>query len=91
MRSIRTVSFSFPKISRNRCRAYPSGTGSRDNSTSWDGSLHGWYLPDMPLQNGKRIYDVADADRAWGKLVTPVQSGAELTGICINNTNADST
>jgi hypothetical protein len=45
----------------------------------------------MPLQNGKPIYDVADADRACGKLVTPVQSSAELTGICINNTNADRT
>jgi carboxymethylenebutenolidase len=35
------------------------------------GSLHGWCVPDMPLQqNGKPIYDMADADRAWGKLVT---------------------
>jgi hypothetical protein len=34
------------------------------------GSLHGWCVPDMPLQNGKPIYDVADADRACGKLVT---------------------
>jgi len=24
----------------------------------------------MPLQNGTLIYDIADADRAWGKLVT---------------------
>jgi carboxymethylenebutenolidase len=34
------------------------------------GSLHGWCVPDMPLQNGKPIYDLADAERAWGKLVT---------------------
>ena len=34
------------------------------------GSLHGWCVPDMPLQNGKPIYDMADAERAWGKLVT---------------------
>lgn len=34
------------------------------------GSLHGWCVPDMPLQNGKPIYDTADAERAWGKLVT---------------------
>ena len=34
------------------------------------GSLHGWCVSDMPLQNGKPIYDMADAERAWGKLVT---------------------
>jgi carboxymethylenebutenolidase len=32
-------------------------------------SLHGWCVPDMPLQNGKPIYNMADAERAWGKLV----------------------
>src|SRR5262245_14009860 len=32
-------------------------------------SLHGWCVPDMPLQqNGKPIYDMTDAERAWGKL-----------------------
>jgi carboxymethylenebutenolidase len=31
---------------------------------------HGWCVPDMPAQaNGQPIYDKADADRAWGKLV----------------------
>jgi hypothetical protein len=25
------------------------------------GSLHGWCVPDMPLQNGEPIYDIADA------------------------------
>jgi carboxymethylenebutenolidase len=34
------------------------------------GSLHGWCVPDMPLQNGKPIYDMANADRAWGKSIT---------------------
>ena len=33
------------------------------------GSLHGWCVPDMPLQSGKPIYDMADAERAWSKLV----------------------
>jgi carboxymethylenebutenolidase len=33
-------------------------------------SLHGWCVPDMPLQNGAPIYNMADAERAWGKLVT---------------------
>ena len=31
-------------------------------------SLHGWCVPDMPLQNGAPIYSKADAERAWGKL-----------------------
>jgi carboxymethylenebutenolidase len=33
------------------------------------GSLHGWCVPDMPLQDGKPIYNMPDAERAWGKLV----------------------
>ena len=32
-------------------------------------ALHGWCVPDMPLQNGKPIYNKPDAERAWGKLV----------------------
>jgi carboxymethylenebutenolidase len=31
-------------------------------------SLHGWCVPDMPLQNGKPIYNKQDAERAWTKL-----------------------
>jgi len=31
---------------------------------------HGWCVPDMPAQaNGQPIYDKADAERAWGKLL----------------------
>jgi carboxymethylenebutenolidase len=33
------------------------------------GALHGWCVPDMPLQNGVPIYNKPDAERAWGKLV----------------------
>ena len=32
-------------------------------------ALHGWCVPDMPLQNGKPIYSKPDAERAWAKLV----------------------
>jgi carboxymethylenebutenolidase len=32
-------------------------------------SLHGWCVADMPQQNGAPIYNKADAERAWGKLV----------------------
>ncbi len=33
------------------------------------GAMHGWCVPDMPLQNGMPIYSKPDAERAWGKLV----------------------
>ncbi len=32
-------------------------------------ALHGWCVPDMPMQNGKPIYSKPDAERAWSKLV----------------------
>jgi carboxymethylenebutenolidase len=32
-------------------------------------ALHGWCVPDMPMQNGAAIYSKPDAERAWGKLV----------------------
>ena len=35
----------------------------------YSGALHGWCVPDMPLQNGMPIYNKPDAERAWGKLV----------------------
>jgi len=35
----------------------------------YPGALHGWCVPDMPLQNGAPIYNQADAERAWSKLV----------------------
>jgi carboxymethylenebutenolidase len=35
----------------------------------YPGALHGWCVPDMPLQNGMPIYSKPDAERAWGKLV----------------------
>ena len=36
----------------------------------YSGALHGWCIRDMPLQDGKPIYKMDDAERAWGKLVT---------------------
>src|ERR1700704_3784462 len=32
-------------------------------------SLHGWCVRDMPLQNAMPIYNMADTERAWAKLV----------------------
>ena len=39
------------------------------------GALHGWCVPDMPLQNGQPIYNKPDAERAWGKLVALYKAG----------------
>jgi carboxymethylenebutenolidase len=34
----------------------------------YDGCLHGWCVKDMPLQDGKPIYNEAQAERAWADL-----------------------
>jgi carboxymethylenebutenolidase len=39
------------------------------------GGLHGWCVPDMPLQqDGKPTYNKPDAEKAWGKLVALYKS-----------------
>jgi carboxymethylenebutenolidase len=35
---------------------------------------HGWCVPDMPIEDGAPIYDKAEAERAWGKLVALYKS-----------------
>ena len=32
-------------------------------------AVHGWCVPDMPVQNGSPIYNKPEAERAWAKLV----------------------
>ena len=36
----------------------------------YDGCLHGWCVKDMPLQADKPIYNEAQAERAWGELLS---------------------
>jgi carboxymethylenebutenolidase len=38
-------------------------------------SQHGWCVPDMPVQNGKPIYNKPDAERAWDKLLALYKAG----------------
>jgi carboxymethylenebutenolidase len=38
-------------------------------------SQHGWCVPDMPVQNGKPIYNKLDAERAWAKLLALYKAG----------------
>ena len=35
---------------------------------------HGWCVPDMPIEDGAPIYDKAQAERAWSKLVALYQA-----------------
>jgi carboxymethylenebutenolidase len=35
----------------------------------YPGALHGWCVPDMPMQDGSPIYNKPDAERAWSKLL----------------------
>jgi carboxymethylenebutenolidase len=32
-------------------------------------ALHGWCVPDMPIREGKPLYNKAEAERAWDKLM----------------------
>ena len=43
-------------------------TAKGDLVEVYTSSMHGWCVPDMPVQNGAPIYNKADAERAWGKL-----------------------
>jgi carboxymethylenebutenolidase len=38
-------------------------------------SNHGWCVPDMPAAAGKPIYNMAEAERAWGKLTALYKAG----------------
>jgi carboxymethylenebutenolidase len=49
--------------------------GSKAEIEVYPASLHGWCVADMPLQNGKPIYNKPDAERAWGKLVALYKAG----------------
>ncbi|HWE62474.1 MAG TPA: dienelactone hydrolase family protein, partial [Chloroflexota bacterium] len=33
------------------------------------GTLHGWCIPDMPMEQGVPVYNEPAAERAWGKLL----------------------
>jgi carboxymethylenebutenolidase len=37
--------------------------------------LHGWCVPDMPMQNGQPLYNKQDAERAWSKLLALYKAG----------------
>jgi carboxymethylenebutenolidase len=46
-----------------------SAAGVATEIEVYPGTIHGWCVPDMPLHDGRPIYNRPDAERAWGKLV----------------------
>jgi carboxymethylenebutenolidase len=38
------------------------------NVEVYTGMIHGWCVRDMPMQDGKPIYNEPEAERAWGHL-----------------------
>ena len=40
----------------------------------YPGTLHGWCMADMPMQEGRSTYSKPDAERAWGKLLALYQA-----------------
>jgi carboxymethylenebutenolidase len=43
--------------------------GSKAEVEVYQGTIHGWCVPDMPQRDGKPIYSKPDAERAWSKLL----------------------
>lgn len=43
--------------------------GERAVVEVYPGTIHGWCVPDMPMHDGKPIYNKPDAERAWSKLL----------------------
>ena len=48
--------------------------GSAADIEVFEHDQHGWCVPDMPAAEGKPIYNKADADRAWSKLLALYKS-----------------
>jgi carboxymethylenebutenolidase len=48
--------------------------GSSAEVEVYQGTIHGWCVPDMPQQAGKPIYSKPDAERAWSKLLALYKS-----------------
>lgn len=48
--------------------------GSAAEIEVYPGARHGWCVPDMPNEHGAPIYNKADAERAWAKLLALYKS-----------------
>ncbi|MDP9064394.1 MAG: dienelactone hydrolase family protein [Pseudomonadota bacterium] len=46
-----------------------AATGVPAKIEVYAGTQHGWCVPDMPMKDGKPIYDEREAERAWHELI----------------------
>jgi carboxymethylenebutenolidase len=54
---------------KDKLRAAFSAVKAPAEIEVYSDALHGWCVPDMPMQNGKPIYNKPDAEKAWAKLL----------------------
>jgi carboxymethylenebutenolidase len=54
---------------KDKLRAAFSAVKAPTEIEVYSDALHGWCVPDMPMQNGKPIYNKPDAEKAWAKLL----------------------
>jgi carboxymethylenebutenolidase len=60
---------------KDKLRAAFDGAHVPAEVVVYTGMQHGWCVPDMPNQaNGQPIYDKAEAEKAWGKLLELYQA-----------------
>ena len=54
---------------KDKLRAALAAAGVKAEIEVYPNTLHGWCMSDMPKQGDQPIYNQADAERAWGKLL----------------------
>lgn len=54
---------------KDKLRAAFASTGVPAKIEVYAGCMHGWCVKDMPMADGKPIYNEAQAERAWSELV----------------------
>ncbi len=57
-----------PEAKEKLKQAFAAAKGTAEIEV-YPGVLHGWCMKDMPARDGKPVYDKAEADRAWEKLL----------------------
>lgn len=55
---------------KDKLKAEFTKANVRNEVEIYEGTIHGWCVPDMPKEGGAPVYNEAAAERAWGKLLT---------------------
>jgi carboxymethylenebutenolidase len=59
---------------KTKLKAAFASTGVPAVIEVYEDALHGWCVRDMPMRDGKPIYNEADAEKAWGHLTALFKS-----------------